>query len=132
VQILDNQIELDFSNLTGFENVNVDIDCNQELVVEMQSRHGGFQLVTPGREHQANNGFTAFVPYTAEFSVNALNSQKIRVESADMKGVTRGGSIGVIPYQSNGNLKLIWSSDTPMLGGRYIDVIEIRTSGKGR
>lgn len=131
VRLAEEDVELDFSSRDGHQDFLVEVDCNQELGIEMRSQHGGFRLETIGKNMPKARGFTGFVPYAAEFSVNALGAQPVLVNSELMKNSASGGSIGVIPYKTNGNLSLKWSAKADLFGGRYSDVIEIRASGNG-
>lgn len=125
-------IALDLGTAKGAQNYPVHIDCNEILHIEMVSREGGFKHQTLSGSPPELNGFTAHIPYLAEFSVDAANAQIVRVKSQAMKGTPQGGSTDVIPFRTLGNLRLSWHHDAAPYGGRYSDVIEIRASGKGR
>jgi len=132
VNIEADHTELDLTNTSGFADISVDVDCNEELYVELQSLNGGFELESRRKFSPDTNGFTSFIPYTANFSVDAPYALPLQIKSASMKGQRQGGTIGVVPFQTSGNLRLNWSLESQLYGGRYSDVIEIHTSSRGR
>ena len=114
----------------GQETVPFNVNCNQRLSVSMQSRNGGLQHEKHGI-WDTSTGFTGFLPYKLEFTVNADGAEPVVEESEKIKAVPGGGSIGTIPFRAKGNLKLSWVPEGNLFGGRYGDVIEIRVSGEG-
>ncbi len=113
----------------GSESIGFRLNCNQRLSVSMTSTNGGFEHPTRDRD-QAFEGFTNFLPYRAQFSVNASNAVPVTANSVSMLGGA-GGSIGTIPFNTTGTLELSWAPELPLLGGTYEDTIEIRVSGAG-
>lgn len=124
-------LDLDLSAPNGHQDFLVSVNCNQLLNVELTSEFGGFKLDT-NSAIPAVSGFTGFISYTAEFSVDIQNAKTVTADSQSMRATPRGGSIGVIPYETSGRLRLTWDNQSTPFGGRYRDVIEIRTSSKGR
>ena len=123
-----------FENLTdgpGHRVIAFEVDCNEELQIEMRSLNGGLQHENASLIG-VQPGFLTLLPYDLSVNVQASNAQTVNVGSQEIKNIFRGGSIGVIPYRTSGQLELRWSPENPLIGGRYRDVIEIRTSGKGR
>jgi hypothetical protein len=117
------------SDASGRKSVGFEVYCNQTLSVIMTSANGG--LEHPTRKRQENfPGFGNFVPYTARFSVNANEAQPVAVSSQAMLGGA-GGSIGTTPYRATGALEFSWTTEQPLLGGTYTDIIEIRVTGAG-
>jgi hypothetical protein len=113
----------------GNEQVEFTVNCNQKLSVTMTSLNGGLEHVTHSRGEQFE-GFQNFLPYTAQFDVNADGAQVVSIDSEAMVGGATG-SIGVVPFSTNGTLNLSWDPEQPLVGGTYEDVIEIRVTGAG-
>jgi len=129
--IAEKQISLTLGKTAGYRDMDIQIDCNQTLSIEMQSLNGGL-LNEKADFLSSSSGFTEILPYDLEFTVPAAGADLIRVESENIKGVMRGGSTGVTPFKAKGNLRVRWTPEQTLLGGRYSDVIEIRASNIGR
>jgi len=95
--------------------------------VQMTSLNGGLSHATH-RRGETYAGFTNFIPYQARFNLGVNGAASVVADSEAMLSGA-GGSTGVTPYQANGTLGLIWQPSPALLGGEYIDVIEIRVSG---
>ena len=107
-----------------------DVNCNQRLRVEIQSQNGGL-LHENWQNILHSPGFTDRVAYDLEFSVEADGAEAVRVNSKDIVNMPGGGSIGVTPFESRGNIQINWSPEVPLIAGSYGDVIEIRVTGEG-
>ena len=113
----------------GRERVGLSVDCNQRLVVNMQSQNGGF-LHESGRRDSGSPQFISLVPYQTTFEVDSAGAAPVSFRSDQMLAGA-SGSVGVTPFKARGALILDWSPEKPLLGGSYSDVIEIRVSGEG-
>ncbi len=125
-------VDLELSTPRGLKDYPVQVDCNQILDVELSSLHGGFRLQTNRASLPDVPGFTGFIPYHVIFSVNIPDATPVHSNSHSMQSSPQIGSVGVVPHQTTGNLRLSWDQDAIPFGGRYGDVIEIRASGRGR
>lgn len=103
------------------------VDCNQRMNVRIRSLNGGMQHSEVGRDPRFA-GFVNFVPYTASFKVDVEGARIVAADSQTMTSPVEG-SVGLIPHQTTGALSLAWNATPPLLGGLYLDVIEIRVSG---
>lgn len=125
------KIELDLKQKQGRKSVLVTVNCNEELVIEMRSEFGALLFEKPSK-YASNQKFTNNLPYGIGFDLNAKNAQPVFFKSEDIHQIFRSASTGIIPHQSTGELTFNWSAERPLYGGRYNDLIEIRTSGRGR
>jgi hypothetical protein len=129
IDVQDDTIDRVLTDGPGSESVPFSVDCNQPLVVNMQSLNGGF-LHESGRRLSGSPGFITFLPYTTTLTVDAAGAAPVTFQSEQMvAGAT--GSIGVTPFKAKGELRLSWSPQSPLIGGAYRDIIEIRVSGEG-
>jgi len=125
-------IDIELSAPRGHQDYPVQVDCNQILDVELSSAYGGFRLQTNRMKFPDVPGFTGFIPYQANFSVNIPGASSVIADSQSMQSAPQAGSVGVVPHRTTGTLRLSWDQDAIPFGGRYGDVIEIRASGRGR
>src|SRR3546814_911961 len=123
----DDEADVVLTEQAGTTTLPFAVDCNERMNVQMRSLNGGLQHVEVGREPRFN-GFANFVPYTATFRIDAEGARGVSAESREMTSPVRG-SVGKIPFQSNGELSFAWAATPPLLGGQYRDVIEIRVRG---
>ena len=129
ISLPNRRIQTVLTDDAGSESVNFRVNCNQELSVTMTSANGGFEH--PTRDRGENyDGFLNLLPYRATFSVNADDARAVVAKSEDMIAGA-GGSIGTVPFKAKGKLELTWDPELPLLGGTFVDVIEIRVSGAG-
>ena len=114
----------------GSTDFGFDVNCNQRLSVEIKSQNGGL-LHENWQNILFSPGFADRIAYDLEFSVEAEGAEPVRVNSLDIVNMPGGGSIGVTPFESRGNVQINWSPEVPLIAGSYGDVIEIRVTGEG-
>lgn len=114
---------------TGQERLGFKVRCNQTMAVTMLSKNGGLEHATHA-QGKSFPGFLNFLPYQADFEVNAAGARPIAASSEEMRRGA-GGSISTIPYDASGSVKIRWAAQQPLVGGVFQDVIEIRVSGAG-
>lgn len=130
IQIDTPQSHLTLTGQDGRYTQSFDVDCNQHLSVEMRSLNGAL-LHTKSELQSPDAEFSDRINYQVDFSVAAPGASVVSARSQDMFDNSVSGSIGTIPYKTEGNLHFSWSSDKPLLSGEYGDVIEIRVIGDG-
>jgi len=123
----DNEADVVLTERAGTTSLPFAVSCNQRMNVQLRSLNGGLQHTEVGRAPRFN-GFANFVPYTLTFSIDSEGARDVSADSREMTSPVQG-TVGQIPFESNGSLTLAWATTPPLLGGQYRDVIEIRISG---
>jgi len=111
----------------GNENFALQVQCNAPFQYDVESVHGGLQLVAEAE----TNGFTSFLPY--EFSTyiptdtglisDNCSSQMLKT---GFKSCPLSNSGNGVAMPSNAVFTLAWqSSELPLLAGDYQDQITI-------
>lgn len=130
IDIPDNKLWFPIYDEAGYSSVEFNVNCNQALNVEINSRNGGLQHIAFNRIPDYE-GFSEFVPYNLSFAIDAANAQALNFQSEQIKAAPGRGSIGIIPYSASGSLDLSWATNEPLIAGEFRDVIEIRVTGDG-
>jgi len=130
IDIPDDKLWFPIYDEAGDSSVAFNVNCNQDLKVEISSLNGGLQHAAFHRIPDYD-GFSEFLPYNLSFAIDAANAQALNFQSEQIKAAPGRGSIGIIPYSASGRLDLSWAPSEPLIAGEYRDVIEIRVTGDG-